>query len=118
MPFGSKDKAYNNSRSLAYLTAEQALADYAVLLTDLKRNLSAQASPVVLFGGSYGGSKSYYYLILNSSLCLNNWQILQYSFNYVLILLIGARSAGCLDEAQVPAYFCRGSCVVGSDPAV
>uniref|UniRef100_A0ACD5VJY2 Uncharacterized protein n=1 Tax=Avena sativa TaxID=4498 RepID=A0ACD5VJY2_AVESA len=55
MPFGSKDKAYNNSRSLAYLTAEQALADYAVLLTDLKRNLSAQGSPVVLFGGSYGG---------------------------------------------------------------
>jgi lysosomal Pro-X carboxypeptidase len=59
MPFGSKDKAYNNSRSLAYLTAEQALADYAVLITDLKRNLSAQGSPVVLFGGSYGGSKSY-----------------------------------------------------------
>jgi lysosomal Pro-X carboxypeptidase len=58
MPFGSKDKAYNSSRSLAYLTAEQALADYAVLITDLKRNLTAQGSPVVLFGGSYGGSKS------------------------------------------------------------
>ncbi|CAM0882892.1 unnamed protein product [Alopecurus aequalis] len=55
MPFGSKEKAYNNTRSLAYLTAEQALADYAVLLTDLKRNLSAEGSPVVLFGGSYGG---------------------------------------------------------------
>ncbi|XP_040260196.1 uncharacterized protein [Aegilops tauschii subsp. strangulata] len=55
MPFGSKDKAYNNSRSMAYLTAEQALADYAVLLTDLKRNLSSESSPVVLFGGSYGG---------------------------------------------------------------
>lgn len=58
LPFGSKEKAYNNSKSLAYLTAEQALADYAVLLTELKRNLSAQGSPVVLFGGSYGGSKS------------------------------------------------------------
>ncbi|EAY75958.1 hypothetical protein OsI_03875 [Oryza sativa Indica Group] len=55
MPFGSKDKAYNNSKSLAYLTAEQALADYAVLLTDLKKNLSSEGSPVVLFGGSYGG---------------------------------------------------------------
>ncbi|XP_051226905.1 uncharacterized protein [Lolium perenne] len=55
MPFGSKHKAYNSSRSLAHLTAEQALADYAVLLTDLKSNLSAEASPVVLFGGSYGG---------------------------------------------------------------
>ncbi|KAF8766217.1 hypothetical protein HU200_007723 [Digitaria exilis] len=55
MPFGSKAKAYNNSKSLAYLTAEQAIADFAVLLTDLKRNLSAEGSPVVLFGGSYGG---------------------------------------------------------------
>ncbi|KAF0910550.1 hypothetical protein E2562_002992 [Oryza meyeriana var. granulata] len=55
MPFGSKEKAYNNSKSLAYLTAAQALADYAVLLTDLKRNLSSEGSPVVLFGGSYGG---------------------------------------------------------------
>ncbi|GJN17538.1 hypothetical protein PR202_gb04615 [Eleusine coracana subsp. coracana] len=55
MPFGSKAKAYNNSKSLAYLTTEQALADFAVLLTDLKRNLSAEGSPVVLFGGSYGG---------------------------------------------------------------
>ncbi|KAJ1285552.1 hypothetical protein BS78_03G288300 [Paspalum vaginatum] len=55
MPFGSKAKAYNDSKSMAYLTAEQALADFAVLLTDLKKNLSAEASPVVLFGGSYGG---------------------------------------------------------------
>ncbi|XP_072987713.1 uncharacterized protein [Typha latifolia] len=55
MPFGSTEKAYNNSESLAYLTAVQALADYAILLTDLKRNLSSEDSPVVLFGGSYGG---------------------------------------------------------------
>lgn len=58
MPFGGQDVAYKNASTLAYLTAEQALADYAVLITDLKRNLSAQASPVILFGGSYGGSKN------------------------------------------------------------
>jgi predicted alpha/beta hydrolase len=58
MPFGSKAKAYIDSKSLAYLTAKQALADFAVQLTDLKRNLSAEGSPVVLFGDSYGGSKS------------------------------------------------------------
>uniref|UniRef100_A0A804NEQ0 Protein-lysine N-methyltransferase n=1 Tax=Zea mays TaxID=4577 RepID=A0A804NEQ0_MAIZE len=55
MPFGSKAKAYIDSKSLAYLTAKQALADFAVQLTDLKRNLSAEGSPVVLFGDSYGG---------------------------------------------------------------
>jgi lysosomal Pro-X carboxypeptidase len=60
MPYGSIDEAYKNGTTLSYLTANQALADFAVLLSDLKRNLSAEASPVVLFGGSYGGSKSKY----------------------------------------------------------
>lgn len=55
LPYGSRDEAYKNATTLSYLTSEQALADFAVLLTDLKRNLSAQACPVVLFGGSYGG---------------------------------------------------------------
>ncbi|XP_027178945.1 lysosomal Pro-X carboxypeptidase-like [Coffea eugenioides] len=55
MPYGSREIAYKNASTLSYLTAEQALADYAVFITELKRNLSAQACPVVLFGGSYGG---------------------------------------------------------------
>ncbi|KAJ3696160.1 hypothetical protein LUZ60_001537 [Juncus effusus] len=55
MPYGSKEIAYNSSKSLAYLTAEQTLADFATLIVDLKRNLSSENSPVVLFGGSYGG---------------------------------------------------------------
>ncbi|PKI33011.1 hypothetical protein CRG98_046593, partial [Punica granatum] len=55
LPFGSRDEANKNSTTLKYLTAEQALADFAVLVTNLKRNLSAEACPVVLFGGSYGG---------------------------------------------------------------
>lgn len=55
MPYGSRDEAYKNATTLSYLTAEQALADFAVLIRELKRNLSAEACPVVLFGGSYGG---------------------------------------------------------------
>ncbi|CAH2051099.1 unnamed protein product, partial [Thlaspi arvense] len=53
MPFG-KD-SYKSAKTLGYLTSQQALADFAVLLRSLKRNLSTEASPVVVFGGSYGG---------------------------------------------------------------
>lgn len=55
MPYGSKEKAYKDADSLAYLTAEQALADFATFITDFKEQLSSKDSPVVLFGGSYGG---------------------------------------------------------------
>ncbi|XP_042017963.1 lysosomal Pro-X carboxypeptidase-like isoform X3 [Salvia splendens] len=55
MPYGSQEEAYRNTSTLAHLTAEQAIADFAVLITELKRNMSAQDCPVVLFGGSYGG---------------------------------------------------------------
>lgn len=65
MPHGSKEDAYKNADSLSYLTTEQALADYSVLLTDLKRNLSSEDSPVVLFGGSYGGSKLFFLFLFS-----------------------------------------------------
>lgn len=55
MPFGND--SYNSAETLGYLTSQQALADYAVLIRSLKQNLSSEASPVVAFGGSYGGSK-------------------------------------------------------------
>eukprot|EP00253_Pinus_taeda_P010179 PITA_10179 len=55
MPFGSLEESYANASTLGYYTASQALADYAILITDLKKNLSANDCPVVVFGGSYGG---------------------------------------------------------------
>lgn len=50
-PFG-KDGDKSN---LAYLTSEQALADYAELLDYIKSDYGATKSPVIAFGGSYGG---------------------------------------------------------------
>ncbi|XP_031478582.1 uncharacterized protein LOC116249587 [Nymphaea colorata] len=53
LPFG-KDSS-NSSATLGYLSSQQALADYATLILSLKKNLSAEDCPVVVFGGSYGG---------------------------------------------------------------
>ena len=55
MPFGNG--SYKSAATLGYLTSTQALADFAVLITSLKHNLSVPDAPVVVFGGSYGGSK-------------------------------------------------------------
>ena len=58
VPFRSKDIAFNNTSTLGYFSSTQALADYAELITNLKKNLSAENCPVIAIGGSYGGSKS------------------------------------------------------------
>ncbi|XP_077235670.1 uncharacterized protein LOC143877487 isoform X2 [Tasmannia lanceolata] len=55
IPFGGQEVAYSNASTLGYLSSTQALADYATLIIDLKKNLSAEGSPVVVLGGSYGG---------------------------------------------------------------
>ncbi|KAL5726692.1 lysosomal Pro-Xaa carboxypeptidase [Ranunculus cassubicifolius] len=56
IPFGGNlSVAYSNTSTLGYLSSAQALADYATLIVDLKKNLTAEGSPVIVFGGSYGG---------------------------------------------------------------
>ncbi|XDV20895.1 hypothetical protein PO909_026101 [Leuciscus waleckii] len=57
LPFG-KDSF--NIPEVGLLTVEQALADYAVMITELKKELGAQTCPVIVFGGSYGGMLSVY----------------------------------------------------------
>ncbi|XP_070820291.1 dipeptidyl peptidase 2 [Chaetodon trifascialis] len=56
-PFG-KDSF--NIPQISLLTVEQALADYAVMITELKQQLAATGCPVIVFGGSYGGMLSVY----------------------------------------------------------
>lgn len=43
------------------MTVEQALADYAVMITELKKELGAQTCPVIVFGGRWGHSELYIY---------------------------------------------------------
>uniref|UniRef100_A0A667X6Q3 Dipeptidyl-peptidase 7 n=1 Tax=Myripristis murdjan TaxID=586833 RepID=A0A667X6Q3_9TELE len=57
LPFG---KESFNIPFVGLLTVEQALADYAVMITELKQQLAATACPVIVFGGSYGGMLSVY----------------------------------------------------------
>lgn len=57
LPFGSREEAYRNANTLGYFSSAQALADYAELIRSLKTNFSADNCPVIVIGGSYGGSK-------------------------------------------------------------
>lgn len=60
LPFGNRSFVPENAR---FLTSEQALADYAVLLTQLKSDWGVAAAPVVAFGGSYGGMLSAWFRV-------------------------------------------------------
>lgn len=50
LPFGE-----NTYKHMEWLSSEQALADYATLLYDFKTRHKLEKSPVIGFGGSYGG---------------------------------------------------------------
>ena len=53
LPFG--DDSFSSSSKTKYLTVEQALEDFASNIEWIKCNYNAHSSPVIAFGGSYGG---------------------------------------------------------------
>ncbi|KAL2533516.1 alpha/beta-Hydrolases superfamily protein [Abeliophyllum distichum] len=107
IPFGGdKEKAYSNSTTLGYLSSTQALADYATLIIDLKYNLSATHSPVVVFGGSYGGMLAAWFRLkyphvaigaLASSAPILNFENITspYSFNNIITKDFRSESENC-----------------------
>ena len=48
---------------MSHCTSAEALADFASLITTMKQELGATSSPVVAFGGSYGGMLSSWFRI-------------------------------------------------------
>ncbi|XP_063981029.1 lysosomal Pro-X carboxypeptidase-like [Diachasmimorpha longicaudata] len=56
LPFGNE--SFSNPENWGYLTSQQALADYVDLIEFLRSNSSMKHSPVITFGGSYGGMLS------------------------------------------------------------
>ena len=56
LPYGNK--SYSEPKYLGYLTSEQAMADYIDLIQYIKSDENLKSSPVIAFGGSYGGMLS------------------------------------------------------------
>ncbi|GFQ01709.1 lysosomal pro-x carboxypeptidase [Phtheirospermum japonicum] len=107
IPFGgSKKIAYSNTTTLGYLSSTQALADYATLILDLKKNLTATDCPVVVFGGSYGGMLAAWFRLkyphvaagaLASSAPILNFDKITspYSFNDIITRDFKSESENC-----------------------
>jgi lysosomal Pro-X carboxypeptidase len=55
LPFGTVEGSLATAATRSFLSSEQALADYAYLLTSVRASLNASSAATVAFGGSYGG---------------------------------------------------------------
>ena len=75
MPFGDQSFKGDN---IGFLTTEQALADFAYLVKQVKKDYSAQNNTVFAFGGRY----NYFRFLLNSGFDLDS------AFNLVCFIIL------------------------------
>nr|GLL33997.1 lysosomal Pro-X carboxypeptidase-like [Ipomoea trifida] len=76
IPLGTMEEAMNDETTRGYFNSAQALADYAEILLYIKKEYSAHDCPIIVVGGSYGGTFTVLALIfrdLNSS-----WELKDY----------------------------------------
>lgn len=57
IPYGSREEALKNASIRGYFNSVQAIADYAEIILHIKETFNALNSPVIVIGGSYGGSR-------------------------------------------------------------
>uniref|UniRef100_A0A914YK42 Uncharacterized protein n=1 Tax=Panagrolaimus superbus TaxID=310955 RepID=A0A914YK42_9BILA len=73
-PYGNSTISYSTISKLGYLTSAQALADYAMFLPWFKQKWNlAQNTPVVVFGGSYGGMLATWFRLRYPALTVGAW---------------------------------------------
>jgi len=104
LPFGKNSFKGNNPR---WLSSEQALADYAVLIPFLKSKHKGETCPVISFGGSYGGMLTGWFRlkypnVVNGGIAASapvlqfyNTGVTQWIFNQ--IITADFKEAGCSD---------------------
>jgi len=107
LPFGNNSFKPGNTK---WLSSEQALADYAVLIPSLKSQLNADSCPVVSFGGSYGGMLSGWFRlkypnVVNGAIAASapilqfqNTGVTEWVFNQ--IVTADFANAGCADQIR------------------
>uniref|UniRef100_A0A914CP63 Lysosomal Pro-X carboxypeptidase n=1 Tax=Acrobeloides nanus TaxID=290746 RepID=A0A914CP63_9BILA len=73
MPFG--ELAYTDVKYLGYLTTEQVLADYAQFVPWFKKNVlnCSSDTPVIAFGGSYGGMLAAWFRMKYPAIVNGSW---------------------------------------------
>jgi len=74
LPFADTNDTFNDMAHLGYLTTEQTLADYVLLLSAVKAKFNLPAStPVIAFGGSYGGMLAAWFRMKYPSVVAGAW---------------------------------------------